>query len=95
MKALVDIVKQRGPISRAELAKSLNIKEREVQAIVASLNCSGVPVVFTGKGFIYARKNSEKQHFLRTIKAAAYSMLERAAGVEKRDLDNVVKELFT
>ena len=32
---------------------------------------------------------------IRTLKSAAYSMLKRAAGIEKRDLDIVAKELFT
>lgn len=95
MKALVDIVKQRGPISRAEIAKRLRISEREVQALIAQQNEAKVPIVFTGKGFIYARKNSEKAHCVRTLKAAAYSMLRRAAGIEKTDLETVARELFT
>lgn len=95
MKALIDIVKQHGPISRAGIAKRLKVSEREVQALIASQNESGVPIVFSGKGFIYARKNSEKAHCVRTLKAAAFSMLKRAAGIEKTDLETVTKELFT
>jgi Mn-dependent DtxR family transcriptional regulator len=95
MKALIDIVKQHGPISRAGIAKRLSISEREVQALIAEMNARGVPVVFTGGGFKYARNNSEKAHCIRTLKSAAYSMLKRAAGIEKRDLDIVAKELFT
>lgn len=95
MKALTDIVKQHGPISRANLAKRLGIRERDVQALIAEQNEAGIPIVFSGRGFIYARKNSEKAHCIRTLKAAAYSMLKRAAGIEKRDLDIVAKELFT
>lgn len=94
MKALVDLVKTRGPISRAEIAKRLSLKEREVQALIAEMNECGVPIVFTGKGFIYARKNSEKAHCVRTLKSAAFSMLKRAAGIEKRDLETVTAEMF-
>lgn len=94
MKALVDMVKQRGPISRAELAKRLQMKERDVHRIISDLNCAQVPIVFTGKGFVYARKNSEKQPCVRTLKAMAARLLQRAAGIEKRDLDAVTRELF-
>lgn len=94
MKALIDIVKERGPISRAEIAKRLKISEREVQVLIADMNTRGIPVVFTGGGFKYARKNSEKAHCVRTLKSAAYSMLKRAAGIEKRDLETITRELF-
>lgn len=94
MKALTDLVKQHGPISRAEIAKRLKVSEREVQALIASQNEAGVPIVFSGKGFIYARKNSEKAHCVRTLKSAAYSMLRRAAGIQKTDLETITKELF-
>lgn len=95
MKALTDIVKQHGPISRAELAKRLGIRERDVQALIAEQNEASVPIVFTGKGFIYAKTNLEKAHCVRTLKAAAFSMLRRAAGIQKTDLETVTKELFT
>lgn len=95
MKALIDTIKAHGPISRAELAKRLSISEREVRALIAEQNAAGVPIVYTGAGFKFARKNSEKAHCIRTLKAAAYSMLKRAASIEKRDLDIVAKELFT
>lgn len=97
MKALVDKVKKRGPypIPRAQLAKELKIKERRVHGIIAQLNVEGVPIVFTGKGFMYAKTNAQKAHCIRTLKKSAKSLLRRAAGLEKRDLDAVTRELFT
>lgn len=94
MKALIDTIKAHGPISRAELAKRLSISEREVRALIAEQNAVGVPIVYSGKGFMFARKNSEKAHCVRTLKAAAYSMLRRAAGIQKTDLETITKELF-
>jgi biotin operon repressor len=94
MKALIDTIKAHGPISRAELAKRLSISEREVRALIAEQNAAGVPIVYTGAGFKFARKNSEKAHCVRTLKAAAYSMLRRAAGIQKTDLETITKELF-
>ncbi len=95
MKALVDMVKQRGPISRAELAKRLKMRERDVHATIAALNMVGVPIVFTGKGFYWAKTNAQKAHCIHTLKKSAKSLLRRAAGLEKRDLDAVTRELFT
>jgi len=95
VKALVDLVKQRGPISRAELAKRLKMRERDVHATIAALNMVGVPIVFTGKGFDWAKTNAQKAHCIRTLKKSAKSLLRRAAGLEKRDLDAVTRDLFT
>lgn len=94
MKALIDIVKTRGPISRAELAKRLNISEREVRGIIHDLNVAKVPIVFTGRGFVYTAKRAEAEACAEKLMSAGRSLIRRAAGLKKADVEKVVREMF-
>ena len=61
MKALVDLVKERGPITRAELSRRLRMSEREVRAVIHDLNLAGVPIVSDGRGFCYAKPEDRQK----------------------------------
>lgn len=89
------IIKERGPISRAEIAKRMRISEREVRALIAEQNAMGVPLVFSGKGFIYATKRADVTGWARNQVAAAKSMLRKVAAVTKTDVEGVARGLFT
>lgn len=93
--SIVNLVKDHGPISRGALAKRLSISEREVRALIAEQNSMGVPIVFTGEGFIYARTKGQVSGWARNQKAAALSMLKKVAAVTKTDVEGVARGLFT
>ncbi len=95
MNSLVEIVKEHGPIKRDQLAKKMRRNWREVSQEIHDLNCAGVPIVFTGKGFVYARKRGDVMSWARNQKAAAFSILRKVAAVTKTDVEGVTKELFT
>lgn len=93
--SISELIKTRGPISRAEIARRMRISERDVRALIAEQNAMGVPLVFTGKGFIYATKRRDVIEWARNQKAAALSMLKKVAAVTKTDVEGVARGLFT
>ncbi len=93
MKDLVDLVKQRGPITRAELSKRLKVTEREVRAIIHDLNLAGIPIVSDGRGFCYAKTGSQAKAAAGRIASQAVAMIRRAAAIRKIDVARVVREL--
>jgi len=94
MKELIDLIKERGPISRAEVAKRMHISEREVRALIHDANCAGVPIVFTGHGFVFAKSRGLVNDWANNQKAAAISILRKVAAVTKSDVEGVVQQLI-
>jgi len=92
---ITQLIKAEGPISRAALAKKLSISEREVRALIAAENGNGVPIVFTGEGFVYARTRGQVNQWAANQMAAARSIIKKVAAVTKADVEGVAKGLFT
>jgi DNA-binding Lrp family transcriptional regulator len=90
---LVEVVKDRGPISRADLAKALRVSERAVRQEIHELNRAGVPVVFTGKGFIHASERAEINFCANKLIAAGISHIQRAASLKKTDVEKMVRKI--
>jgi hypothetical protein len=91
---LVETVKAHGPIKRAALARRLGVTERRLRAMVNAANDAGQPVVFTGQGFIYAKRREDVTAWARNQSAAARAILQKVAGVTKSDVEGVVRGLF-
>ena len=93
MKDLIDLVQERGPITRKELSKRLRISERAVRRAIHDLNLAGVPIVSDGTGFCYAMTGGQAKAGANRLMAQASEMIKRAAAIRKIDVQRVVREL--
>ncbi|MEO6326060.1 MAG: HTH domain-containing protein [Thermoanaerobaculia bacterium] len=70
-----------GPVKRADLAMLLGKTERSIRSTVARLIRKGIPVISLGGGFQVDYDPAHRAAAARSLRAAAFSLLKRAANL--------------